>query len=977
MNIIEENLLKLKQDFEGEIHIDKTTRLLYSTDASAYREYPTGVVVPKNTSDIKKIISFANKNSCSIIPRGAGTSLAGQVVGKGIVVDVSRYMNSIIEINEEERWIMVQPGVVLEEMNNILAKKNLFFGPETSTANRCNIGGMVGNNACGLHSLTYGSTRDHLLSVKAILSDGNEVEFGSLSKADFDLKCQLTTIEGDIYRHIKKVFSDPANVKEIEEHYPNSSIPRRNTGYAIDLLLHSNVFFENEDDINLCKIIAGSEGTLAFITEIKLNLVSLPSEHKALMCAHFSSLEQSFEGNLVALRNNPTAVELMDKTILDLTKGNITQRKNRFFIQGDPEAVLMIELVENSEKELEKKIYELKEDFKKSDIGYAFPVVDGFDISKVWNLRKAGLGVLSNLPGDAKPVSVIEDTSVKPEDLSAYINELQKIFDRYHVKCVYHAHIATGELHLRPILNLKDKEDVVKFHDIAEETAKTVKKYRGSLSGEHGDGRLRGEFIPIMIGEKNYELLKEIKSVWDPNNIFNPEKIVNTPPMNTSLRYEPGKVTKHIDTIFDFSNNGGYIRSIEKCNGSGDCRKTAVIGGTMCPSYMATHDEHNTPRARANILREYVSNSDKNNPFNDKEVYDILDTCVSCKGCKSECPSSVDITKLKAEYMQHYYDSNGIPLRTRAIAYISDINKLGSIVPSITNFFMSNVLTSQIAKKVLGFAPKRSIPLLYKITLRSWSKKHLPKLNPVNPIKRVYLFADEFTQYNDTEIGIKTIKLLTSLGYEVVLPKHTVSGRTFLSKGLLRSAKKIANRNIDYLKDIITEESPLLGIEPSGILAFRDEYPDLSEERNVEAAKKLAKTALIVDEFIVNEFKQGNISCDLFTKESRHIKLHGHCQQKAVASTEPTLQMLSLPANYSVEEIPSGCCGMAGSFGYEKEHYDLSMKIGELVLFPAVRESSLETIIAAPGTSCRHQIKDGTNRTAYHPIEILYEALIK
>ncbi|MEA3504636.1 MAG: FAD-binding and (Fe-S)-binding domain-containing protein, partial [Bacteroidota bacterium] len=908
---VETRLLQLKNSFSGEIYTDKTTRLLYSTDASAYREYPLAVVVPKNSIDLKKIIAFADANSCSVIPRGAGTSLAGQVVGKGIVVDISRFMNKILEVNQQESWIRVEPGVVLEEMNILLAEKGLFFGPETSTANRCSIAGMVGNNACGLHSLEYGSTRDHLLSVKTILSDGSEVEFGALSKAEYDKKCELNSLEGEIYKNLNKLLSNKDNANEIIDNFPNSTIPRRNTGYAIDLLLDSNAFGNSDKKINLSNIIAGSEGTLAFITEIKLNLVPLPSPHKALVCAHFPKLEDSFEANLVALAHHPTAVELMDKTILDLTKGNIEQRKNRFFIDGDPDAVLMIEFVESSEKELEKKVKAVIKDLKKSNLGYSFPIIKNADITKVWNLRKAGLGVLSNLPGDAKPVSVIEDSSVKPEDMSNYIADLQLLFDKYHVKCVYHAHIATGELHLRPILNLKDKKDVEIFHDLAEDAARVVKKYNGSLSGEHGDGRLRGEFIPIMIGEKNYEFLKQIKASWDPKSVFNPGKIVDTPKMNTSLRFEPGEKIKEIETIFDFSKTGGYIRATEKCNGSGDCRKTEAIGGTMCPSYMATRDEHNTPRARANILREFVSNSTKENPFDHKEVYDILDTCVSCKGCKSECPSSVDITKLKAEFMQHYYDKHGIPLRTRAIAYISDINRLGSIIPSVTNFFMSNVLTSQLAKKMLGFAPKRSIPLLYKITLRAWANTNLRKLNPKNSIKKVYLFADEFTQFNDTEIGIKAIKLLTSMGYEVELPKHTVSGRTFLSKGLVRSAKKIVNKNIDYLKDIISQETPLLGIEPSGILAFRDEYPDLAEDRNKEAAEYLAKTSLLIEEFFVNEVEKGNISADMFTTELQHMKLHGHCQQKAVASTEPTKKMLSLPKNYSVEEIPSGCCGMA------------------------------------------------------------------
>jgi len=503
-----------------------------------------------------------------------------------------------------------------------------------------------------------------------------------------------------------------------------------------------------------------------------------------------------------------------------------------------------------------------------------------------------------------------------------------------------------------------------------------VKKYRGSLSGEHGDGRLRGEFIQLMVGEKNYQLLKDIKAAWDPNNIFNPGKIVDTPSMNTSLRYEPGAETREIETIFDFSHDRGIMRAVEKCNGSGDCRKSEIIGGTMCPSFMASHDENNTTRARANTLREFLTNSPKKNPFNHREIYEVMDLCLSCKGCKSECPSSVDITKYKAEFLQHYYDEHGIPMRTRAIAYISQLNKLGMLVPNIANFFFSNSFTSGTMKRTLGFAPKRSLPLLYKYTLRNWMQRSLPDINPKNESKaKVYLFIDEFTDYNDTEIGIKAVELLTRLGYKVEIANHKESGRTFLSKGLLRKAKKIANYNVAALAGLINENTPLIGIEPSGILTFRDEYPELVDKPLVEKAKELGENALMFDEFFEREIIAGRIDTNMFSDEKKKIKLHGHCHQKSLASIAPTQLMLSLPKNFEVEEIKSGCCGMAGSFGYEQEHYELSMKVGELVLFPEVRKTPVETLIAAPGTSCRHQIKDGTGRRAYHPIEIMWEAL--
>lgn len=967
-------LLALKSTLEGDLYIDDVSKILYATDASAYREKPLAVTLPKTNEDIKKIIAFARENNTSVIPRTAGTSLAGQVVGDGIVVDVSRYMTRILEINKEEKWVRVQPGVILEVMNKTLEPFGLYFGPETSTANRCMIGGMVGNNACGLHSLIYGSTREHTLSTHVILSDGSEAEFKAISNEEFLKASKKDSLEGAIYRNIQKILSNTENQGNIRKEFPHPEIPRRNTGYAIDLLLESSPFSENKDSFNFSKLIAGSEGTLALITEIKLNLIELPPKEKAIVCAHFNTLNEALEANLVALKFKPGAVELMDKTILDLTKDNHEQQKNRFFIEGEPGAILMIEFARESKEEIVELAKDMENNMRASGFGYHFPVVWGNDIKKVWNLRKAGLGILSNLKGDAKPVSVIEDTAVHPKDLPDYIKDFNVLLNKHNLKCVYHAHIATGELHLRPILNLKDKKDVELFHIIAEETAKLVKKYKGSLSGEHGDGRLRGEFIPLMIGESNYELIKQIKQTWDPYNVFNPGKIVDTPKMNTSLRYEPGKPTREIDTVFDFSNVGGIIRAAEKCNGSGDCRKTEITGGTLCPSYMATRDEKSTTRARANVLREILTHSDKKNPFDSKEIYEVMDLCLSCKACKSECPSSVDVTKLKAEFLQHYYDEHGVPLRSWLIANISKINQLGSIMPAITNFFMGNKFTSKFMMNSMGFSDKRSMPLLYKTTLKRWFSKYTKHFS-VNSNKTVYLFNDEFTNFNDTEIGINSIQLLTKLGYEVKIPSHTVSGRTYLSKGLVRKAKKIAIKNVTALSSIVSENAPLVGIEPSAILTFRDEYPDLVGDKLKERAIQLGNHALMIDEFLEREMKAGNIKKEQFTSESKSIKLHGHCQQKAVASTNPTNFILSFPENFVVEEIPSGCCGMAGSFGYEKEHYDVSMKVGELVLFPAVREASTETIIAAPGTSCRHQIKDGTKRDAQHPVEILYQAL--
>lgn len=971
---MKEKLKQLATDLEGEFYYDKVMRTLYATDASAYREMPLAVAIPKTIHDLKKLIAFARKEKTSLIPRTAGTSLAGQVVGNGIIVDVSKNFTQILELNTEEKWVRVQPGVIRDELNMFLKPHGFLFGPETSTANRAMIGGMVGNNSCGSNSVVYRSTREHLLEVKTLLSDGSEAEFKAINIDDFHKKCEGDTLEATIYKTVRSLLSNYDNQVEIRKEFPKKSVERRNTGYAVDVLLESAPFTAGEPDFNFCKLIAGSEGTLAFITEIKLNIVPLPPKESGLLCVHFNSIDESLRANLIALKYNPAASELIDHYILECTKGNIEQSKNRFFVQGDPGAILVVEFLRNSREEIKEIATKVENEMKAAGLGYHFPLLFGDDTKKIWTLRKAGLGLLSNLPGDEKAVPVIEDTAVDVNDLPDFIREFNEILKRYNLYSVHYAHAGSGEIHLRPIINLKTKEGNQLFRSIAEEIATLVKKYNGSLSGEHGDGRLRGEFIKQMVGEKNYRLLKEIKKVWDPENIFNPNKIVDTPSMNSMLRYTPGQQTPAFKTIFRFHNQD-VLQHAEQCNGSGDCRKTHLSGGTMCPSYMATRNEKDTTRARANILREFLTNSDKLNRFDHKEIYEVMDLCLSCKGCKSECPSNVDVAKLKAEFMQHYYDANGVPLRSRLIANFTKSAKLGSIVPGLYNFAMTNSVISKLIKNFSGFAAKRSMPTLYKTTLEKWHRKN--QKSKVKSKNKVYLFCDEFTNYNDTEIGIKAISLLENLGYEVIIPKHEESGRSWLSKGLIRKAKIIANKNIELLAPLISEETPLIGIEPSAILTFRDEYIDLADDANLEKAKELAKNVLLIDEFIAKEIDKGRINKDSFTKEKREIKLHGHCQQKALSSVAPSVKILSLPENYSVSTIPSGCCGMAGSFGYEKEHYDLSMQIAEMVLLPMVRTQNDDVIIAAPGTSCRHQVKDGTGRKAMHPVEVLYEALKK
>jgi len=968
---------ELAKSLAGQLFFDDSKehelqKRIYATDASVYQEMPLAVAIPQNEEDISKLIQFANQYKISLIPRAAGTSLAGQVVGRGLVIDISKHFNRIIEVNEKEQYAWVEPGVVRDVLNANLKAHGLMFGPETSTANRAMIGGMIGNNACGLHSIVWGDTRANLLELKGFLSNGDKITIKHCTSDEFKAKGQQDGFEAEIYRRLDQLISDEDNRNIIRSGFPKTTLTRRNTGYALDYLIPQ----PNKKGINLCELIAGSEGTLFFITAAKLNLIPLPPKKEALLCVHFSSLAESLKANLTILEHQPTASELVDKYIMDFTKGHPVFQHNRFFIEGEPEALLMVEFFADTQTELDQKTTALIDDLKSKNLGYAYPVLYGEQTKLAWDVRKAGLGLIRNLPGDNQPVNLIEDCAVSPEDLPAYIEDLQNLLDKYHLKASYYAHAGAGELHVEPLINLKTSEGRQTFRDLLKDTAILVKKHQGSLSGEHGDGRLRGEFIKDVLGDEVYRLLKEVKNIFDPNGVFNANKIVDTPPMNEFLRYEAQQQPKPIDTIFDFSKTGGILGLAEKCSGCGECRKTPVTGGVMCPSYMATRNEKDTTRARANTLRQFLTHPQKENAFDSKEIKEVMDLCLSCKGCKAECPTNVDITKMKAEFLQHYYDANGIPFRTRVIANFTRSQRLGMIFPSLYNALVSNSFTGGLIKKVLGFAPGRSLPSLGRTSLRTWKKQFDKNQKSKKYRSKVYLFCDEFSNYNDVEIGITTIKLLDQLGYEVQIPQHKESGRTYLSKGLLRNAKALAEYNVQVLSEIINSDSPLVGIEPSALLTFRDEYPELVDEKLVQKAKKLAQNTFLVEEFLVNEFDKGNIQTTQFSTETKNIKWLGHCYQKALNAYSASEKLMRIPANYQVEAIPAGCCGMAGSFGYEAEHFEVSMKVGELVLLPEVRKQKPETIIAASGTSCRHQIKDGASRKALHPVEVLWKALL-
>ena len=977
-----------------QILTDSLHKIAYSTDASAYREVPYGVAYPDTVEDIRALIAEAKRLNTHLIPRAAGTSIAGQVVGSGIVVDIKKW-NKILEVNQEEKWARVQPGVVRDELNLALKPYGLHFSPETSTSNRCCIGGMFGNNSCGTHSLIYGSTRHHVLACKSVLSDGSLFDTEQLDESN--------PLMGKILAQLRNWAGDKEVLAQIEEAFPDKSLRRRSCGYAIDEAIEGG-------EIDLCNLLVGSEGTLAFIIEIKVSLDPLPPKEKMVVCAHCDTLDKSFLANLVALKHNPVAVELMDGKILELSFHNLEQKRNSFFVKGLPAALLIAEFWGNTREQIDEQAAAFEKAAAESGLVYTCTRVYGADVAKVWDLRKAGLGVLSGMKGDAKPIGVIEDTAVAAEWLPAYMKDFKEMLARLGTSCVYYGHISTGELHLRPIINIKTEEGKKLFREVAEETAKLVKKHKGSLSGEHGDGRLRGEFIPLMYGDAVYQMMREVKQTWDPDGVFNMHKIIDTPPMDEWLRFAVGQQYKVEEELC--SNNTYYnwraafdeckvegasgvrsqahalMCSVEQCNGAGACLKSSLIGGTMCPAYQVSKDETRSTRTRANVLRELLTRGYESETFagvnSGKSVFDIpelsevLDSCLACKGCLSECPSNVDMTKLRSEVLQQKYDRHGTPFRSWMVARMAKMEEFGAKVKPFYNFFATWKPSASLIKSIVRFSSNRQIPKLSRISMRRLVKNEDQNENGKER-RKVYLFADEFTNHQEAELGLTFARLLMRLGYDVEIPKHVESGRAAISKGCLKLAKKYATENVRLLHRLIMDEVPLVGIEPSCILSFRDEYPDLVPVEMREDAKKLAKSCLLFDEFIMREVAVGRIRKEAFKEFDGEIYLHGHCHQKSLIGVGKSAEMLRLIPGAKVNVIPSGCCGMAGSFGYEREHYETSMAIGEMVLFPTVRKATSDkekkVIVAAPGTSCRQQILDGTGVKALHPIEILYNQL--
>jgi FAD/FMN-containing dehydrogenase/Fe-S oxidoreductase len=935
---------ELKSRIEGEVRFDQLTRTLYSTDASIYQIEPIGVVIPRHVGDVEEAVRLASREGVPVLPRGGGTSLAGQAVGEALILDFSKYMRHLIEVSPEEGWVSVQPGIVHDVLGAQLKPYGLRFGPETATSNRANIGGMVGNNSAGARSLVYGKTVENTLEVRTVLSDGTQVTFGPVERSELASKLEGDSLEASIYR--KAMAIAETHRDEIDRKYPK--IPRRVSGYNLDELL-------NPDHVNLAKLIVGSEGTLATVVEAKLQLVPLPPA-VGLAVLHFDGLLPALETGTDILELEPSAVELVDEMVMDLARKSLEYSRRMHFVQGNPKALIIVEFSGESEKRVNAKLDMLEKRVGPS----AKPMVRVLDAAgqaNVWKVRKAALPLLLGLPGDHKPIAFVEDTAVAPERIPDFIRRFEEILGSHGTIGSFYAHAGAGCLHIRPLVNLKDKAEVTKMTTIANEVFDLVIEFGGSMSGEHGDGLARSHFNERLFGEQIYGAFKELKAAFDPKGIMNPGKVVDAPAMDQSLRYGEAYRVREPATVFPYAAEGGFARAIELCNGAGVCRKN--LEGTMCPSFMVTRDEEHSTRGRANALRAVLDGRLPAEDMTSERLHEVMDLCISCKGCKAECPSNVDMARLKSEFLSIYHRKHGYSLRDRLFSRPDMAGRLGVAAAPLANWLIRQNWFREVLERVAGIDRRRSLPQFAAQTFESWFERRDVKSGAG---KKVVLFHDTFMNYHEPEIGKAAVAVLEASGYDVVLAKKECCGRPAISKGMLERARELAGRNVAALSAFARDGVPIVGLEPSCILTLRDEYPDLVPG---EDAKKVAEHSVLLEELEGLDLS--------FPHPSSSVLVHGHCHLKALVGTEPLSAFLEKMSS-QVSFVDSGCCGMAGSFGYEQEHFDVSLQMAERRLLPAVRDAADETVVVAPGTSCRHQIADATGRRALHPAELAARA---
>jgi FAD/FMN-containing dehydrogenase/Fe-S oxidoreductase len=944
---------ELKKRIDGDLCFDRYSRLLYSTDASIYQIEPVGVVVPRNKGDVQAVLEIANRLNVSVLPRGGGTSLAGQAVGHSIVLDFSKYMHEVHEVNKEEHWCRVQPGLVQDELNAHVRPMGLLFGPDTSTSNRATIGGMIGNNSAGAHSLTYGKTLDHVIALTVLLSDGSEVVLSDLAPDALEKKSTAETLEGRACREIARLAQQ--HKSEILARYPK--IMRRVSGYNLDEFIKPQPF-------NLSRIVVGSEGTLGIVVEAKMRLVPKP-KWTAMDVIHFHSDQEALEWSQAILPTAPYAMESTDKMILNLARGNIVQSRKLGFVQGSPESLLMVEYAGETADEVKEQIYKLEEIRRREKIGYAATLAfDPEEVKAIWGLRKAGLGLLLGTKGDKKPIAFVEDTAVAPARLPEFIKRFREIIGGHDAVAGYYGHCSVGCMHIRPLINLKEESELHKMVSIAEQISDLVLEFNGAMSGEHGDGLARSHFNKKLFGTALYDAFRQVKRAFDPKNIMNPGKIVDSPAMTESLKIGPQYKTWQPQTTLDFSEQGGFVRAVEMCSGMGECRKK--LDGTMCPSYMGTLDEEHSTRGRANALRAVLSGRVPKEEFTGKRLYEVMDLCLECKACKAECPSNVDMAKLKYEFLDHYHRANGLPLRNKMFAAVERINRAGASLAPLSNWLANTPLNRWLMEVFAGIDRRRPLPRFSSQPFEDWFRDHKPEEHGAKG--EVVLFHDTFNNFNTPEVAIAATRFLERCGYRVLIVDKKCCGRPMISKGMLTQAKENSAWNIDRLAPHAEKGTSIVGLEPSCLLTLRDEYPEFLR---TGAAKIVAENSFLLEEFVLREQRAGRLALHA-NANGKRVLLHGHCHQKALVGSAPTVAMLKA-AGFEVSEVDSGCCGMAGSFGFEKEHYELSTTIGNRRLAPAIKAAAAEVEIVAPGISCRQQIEHLAGRKAKHPAQLMWE----
>ena len=941
----------------GEVRFDAVTRHMYSTDASIYQMEPIGVVIPIDADDVSAILEIASKNGVSVLPRGGGTALSGQTVNHAVVVDFSKYMFHVQEINKEEKWVRTQPGVTIDDLNRQLRSSGLFFTSDPSTSSRANIGGAIGNNSCGAHSIVYGKTVDHVKEMNVVLSDGTQTSFQQLSIESLESKRRSQSLEGQIYRQINEIAVNASD--EVDKRFPK--ILRRVGGYNLDLI-------QNKHALNLAKLAVGSEGTLIAVTAAKLNIEPIP-KFKGLSIFHFTDITSAMEATAAILEEQPDAVEHIGEMIISQARQSLGFSRNLSFLQGNPSDILVVEMTGESAAEVEAKLDRLEKKMQKGSRPYATTRLSSAQQqAEVWAMRQAGLGLMMNIPGSAKPLPFVEDTAVSPEKLPEYVKRFDEIVNRNGTTAGYYGHASVGCLHIRPVVDLKNDNGINTMERISDEISDLVLEFGGSLSGEHGDGIVRGAWADKMFGPELVEYFREVKIAFDPHGVMNPNKIFDTPSLTDNLRYGNKYTTFSPPVKLDWSTEGGFINAVEKCNGVGACRK--VNAGAMCPSYQATREEMHSTRGRANTLRSVLSGSLPKETLHSKELFEVFSLCVECKSCKSECPSNVDMAKIKSEFLYGYNKKNGTPITSRFIGNIHSISAMTIPLAPIFNFVTGTAAFRFINEKLFGFDRRRKLPPLVTQTFESWFKKRAT--NTTGTRGNIVLFHDTFMNFNHPESGIGATRILEALGFNVQLADRKCCGRPMISKGLLDKAASNARHNVDVLYKYVQAGAKIVGCESSCIMTLKDEYPDLLPGN--KRAKSVAEATVMLEELIEETLNDGNQQIDWNDKVVEST-LQVHCHEQALTGTQAALKVMNMPPNYSTKLLEAGCCGMAGSFGFEKKHYDVSMKMGEDRLFPALRASSPEVSIAVTGVSCRQQVEDGVGRSARFLSDILAEAI--